>query len=125
MGGINADFVAAVDTWAKMVLGDMEAVVKNSIVRTADVAIDATPIRTGLLSGSYNGAGYQPSASKSRIRSQVSSLQLGGVFSIYNDTDYASYIEYGTDKIRPFGMMQKAVNEWPRIVTEEVAKRAR
>lgn len=125
MAGVQQDFVAVIDGWVNRTIDDLAGVVREAIEEMAGIAIDLTPVRTGVLAGSYNGEGVGKEASKARIAAQLASLEPGAVFSFYNNTEYMEYIELGTDKIRPFAMMQQAAAAWPQCVDRAVARRAR
>ncbi len=123
MAGINQEFVASLEGWAIKTEDTLLAVLRDALGEVTDIAIDGTPVRTGLLAGSYNGVGYGKDASKSRIAQLIAGIQPGSTFVFFNNTEYAEYIEYGTDKIRPFAMMQHAAAEWPNCVARAAARR--
>ena len=41
---------------------------------------------------------------------------------VANDVDYASYVEYGTHKMAPRGMLRATANESEQIMTRAVAR---
>lgn len=57
---------------------------------------DATPVRTGHLKDSY---GIEKSSG------------LGSDAVVYNDAEYAIYVEYGTPKMHPRAMMRTGVSK--------------
>lgn len=77
-------------------------------------------IDTTTTDGEYSGEG-EKAGSINRLTTTLSGLELGQSFFMGNSLPYAQRLEWGWSAKSSF-MVQRAVNNFPTIVAEEVAK---
>lgn len=113
-----------------------ETVVQKSLIRTGQAIIVESPIDTGRFAanwqyafgaadtstkdGSFSGEG-EKAGSITRLTITLGGLQLGQVFYLTNSLPYAQRLEQGWSAKSSL-MVARAVNNFPAIVAEEVAK---
>lgn len=103
-----------------------------TVTEAGNRLVDRTPVDTGLLRGNWQLAinsadgdlqdrlDPDGSASKAVIAADAIHLKLGDIAVLVNPTPYAGFIEYGTSKIAPFGMIALTQPEVPDIYEREM-----
>lgn len=111
-------------------------VVQKSLIRTGTSVIVESPVDTGRFAanwmfafgavdestkdGAFSGEG-EKAGSISRLTNTLGGLQLGQVFYLTNSLPYAQRLEDGWSA-KSSKMVARAVNNFPAILAEEVAK---
>lgn len=121
---------------AKRSQKDAENVCKASMLRLGNITIQGSPVDTGRFRSNWMSAygsvdtKTTPDADKSgapsvtRLKARLTDLNIGVTFYFTNSLPYAQRLEYGWSAQAPAGIVRTAKLEWPRIVNEEVKKRA-
>lgn len=125
---VSIDNVAAFDKATKRFLnkmgGDFEKKLRKIGLMVLRGTVLKTPVDTGLLRnnwqldvGTMNSnilEGGSPEATTGEAVANLSKLQnngIGQVIFIYNNVEYAVYIEFGTEKIAPSAMLRDTLGE--------------
>lgn len=100
-----SDFTVNVEQWVAKSRGRMRSFALEFIQDINQAVVEATPVKTGFLRGSWwatLGAGGEPgppdpsgSVSVSRMNLVAASLKLGDVYSAHNGAAYAARLEFG------------------------------
>jgi len=114
----------------------MQTVVQKSLIRTGTAVIVESPVDTGRFAanwvyafgavdestkdGAFSGEG-EKSGSINRLSAKLNGIELGMVFFMSNSLQYAVRLENGWSAKSSL-MVSRAVNNFPAIVAEEVAK---
>ena len=126
-GGV---FKLSLQKWAGGVKDKLEAIARQSCMELAERVVNATPVDTGFLRGSWQPSIGGPAsfgAQAETIAAVVSGLKLGEVFMMRNNAVYAMRIEYGfvgTDSLGRHYNQQgryfvtQNVAAWPTIVAD-------
>lgn len=135
----NLNFAAQIDSWVRETEARMKAVRDTAAEEVIDRMRAYTPVDYGFLAGTIQASTgapvpIDPSAtneSKKHIPANASAGQISLVIAnapldsvVYGTFTmaYAIYVNYGTSKMAPRAMVQRAAAEWPQIVNEAVAK---
>lgn len=102
-------FTINIEKWAKMAGLRMEAFARQFTQQMVKEVVQATPVDTGFLRGSWYvrvgdpGEGpagrLDPTGAQSVAMAQltVGSAPLGGIFYVLNNAAYAAHLEFGTE----------------------------
>lgn len=117
-------------------LRKMEVATQKIALDTFTTVIFNTPVDTGRLRGSWNAAIGQPlprsltandpdgGDTLARVGGVVENFSLGEVIYMATNVEYAPFIENGTDKIAPRGMVALAVQRYQPVAAQVIAELA-
>lgn len=110
------------------------AILRDVSVGGLGVAVDATPVLSGLLVGNWKltrnqmntevdtGIGPVRSGAKQRAEVAGREVKLGDVVFVTNPVPYSGFVNYGTSKIAPRLMAELAIASLPRLFEEAARK---
>lgn len=131
----SLSFSAQIDAWVRKTQQRMEAVVKNAAEAVAEDVINRTPVDTGFLRASLVATldgplpmrdappkdaaegSFPPPTAYALV---IEGLEMGGTLWLSFTANYAGYVEYGTKRQAPAGMVRLAAQNWPRHVAKAV-----
>lgn len=137
----NLNFGAQVDAWRQETEARMVAVRNIATEDVTDLMREYTPVDLGFLAGTIQGSLNAPTpidpaatnaknahlskdASAGEMSLTIASAKLTDTIYVCFTMAYAEFVEYGTSKMSPRGMVRRAAAQWPRIV-ETAASRAK
>lgn len=136
----NLSFSATIDDWCKRQVPESIKAVRDD---AAEIVIDKmreyTPVEYGFLAGTIQAAVDAPvpidpsatneanahipaNASKGEVALVIANAPLDSTIYGTFTMAYAAYVNYGTSKMAPRAMVQRAAIEWPQIVASVVAR---
>lgn len=113
--------------WAEQAQVKVETYVHEFTNDMAKAVVEATPVDTGFLRGSWDAYINDPSASGdgrkdptgsatiSSISVKVNGVEIGDTIYILNSAKYASPLEFGTQHIAPRAFVRGTLAQGPRI----------
>jgi hypothetical protein len=133
----NLDFAAAIGEFAKETEAKILAVFQGSADDVIDLMRAYTPIQFGYLAGTIQAAlnnpvpidptaagnpkaPISPNASAGDIALVITDAKLGDVIYGCFTMSYGPYVEFGTSKMAPRGMVRRAAMQWQQIVDANV-----
>jgi hypothetical protein len=91
--------------------------IRGTLLAFSRRVIRDTPVDTGRLMGNWQSTLNVPTDAQLPVRSQsqaiseasasLARLQIGNTFWLQNNLPYAAYVENGTEKMPPAGMLRK------------------
>lgn len=132
MAGSGQQFKASLGAWAKQTKGNLNALVRQTAQQMAQNVVNATPVDTGFLRGSWQPAIGKPAADgpgPGGVAVVAAGMKAGQQFFLTNNAAYALRLEYGFVGEDSLGrkynqagrfFVQSNVKKWPQLV-EQVA----
>lgn len=129
-------FTIDMQKWAQAAQVKVETYVQEFTVDMAKEVVDATPVDTGFLRGSWDAYINDPSASGegrndptgstsvSSISVKVNGIKIGDTIYILNSANYASMLEFGTQHIAPRAFVRGTLAQAP-MIARQAAERIR
>lgn len=135
----NLSFSSQIDDWVRETEARMKAVRDIAAEEVIDRMRTYTPVDYGFLAGTIQASTDAPepidpnktNAAHAHIAADASAGQISLVIAnaplsstIYGTftMSYALYVNYGTSKMAPRAMVQRAATEWPQIVSSAVSR---
>jgi len=135
----NLSFAAQIDSWVRETESRMKAVRDTAAEDVIDKMREYTPVDYGFLAGTIQASVDAPvpidpsktNAANAHIAADASAGQISLVIAnaplsstVYGTFTmaYAVYVNYGTSKMAPRAMVQRAAAEWPQIVHSAVTR---
>lgn len=114
-------FTADLSAWAKKAGAKLDALARQTSQEVAGRVVQATPVDTGFLRGSWQPSlnapkGAQGAAVVPNVGLVVAGMQAGDTFWMTNNARYARFVEYGTTKMRGRFYTTDTVSQWKSIV---------
>lgn len=132
------NFAAAIGDFANETEDKILAVFRDASDEVIDRMRGYTPVVTGFLAGTIQGslnepvpinpnakggkASMSPDASAGQVSLVVADAQLGDTIYGCFTMAYAEFVEYGTTRMAPRGMVRRAASQWQVIVNQSIAK---
>lgn len=95
-------------------------VIRGTLLSFTRRVIRDTPVDTGRLRGNWQTTLNVPTSQQLGVRAMnqaiseatgvVNRLQIGNIFWLQNNLPYAAFVENGTNKMPPAGMLRKNLN---------------
>lgn len=135
----NLSFSSQIDDWVRETEARMKAVRDTAAEDVIDRMRAYTPVDYGFLAGTIQASTDAPvpidpsktNAANAHIAADASAGQISLVIAnaplsstVYGTFTmaYAIYVNYGTSKMAPRAMVQRAAAEWPQIVNSAVTR---
>lgn len=135
----NLSFSSQIDDWVKQTEARMLAVRNQAAEDVSDKLREYTPIQYGFLAGTIQGSLNAPTpidpsktnadhahiaadASAGQISLVIAGASLDDVIYTCFTMSYAIFVNFGTSKMTPRAMVQRAAAEWPQIVSSAVTR---
>ena len=139
MAVTNLSFSAQIDAWVRETEARMKAVRDTAAEDVIDKMREYTPVNYGFLAGTIQASVDAPTpidpaktneahthiaadASAGQISLVIANAPLGSTIYGCFTMSYAIYVNYGTSKMTPRAMVQRAAMEWPQIVSSAVTR---
>lgn len=132
--GLEGSFSAQLQAFADMVEEDADQVFRIVATEVGESVIDATPIDTGRALSNWNAGINSPddvyretedpldAKTSKRLASEFQNLNFGDTAFITNATPHIPFLEYGSSKQSPSGMVRITLARFDNIVKSAVAR---
>jgi HK97 gp10 family phage protein len=125
-------FRARIRGWKDATKAQLEGLARQSCFEMAERVVQATPVDTGFLRGSWQPSVNEPGEKKgspdptgvvaiAQAMSAANAVMPGDHFYMLNNASYARFVEYGTSKMAGRHYVGDTVKKWPEVV-KQVAK---
>lgn len=137
MATTGLSFSAQIDAWVRQTEARMKAVRDQSAEDVIELMRRYTPVQYGFLAGTIqatvnrpstlnraapeDGAAIAPNASAGEVSLVIANARLSDTIYGCFTMNYAAFVEYGTSKMAPRAMVQRAAMQWPQIVNRNVS----
>lgn len=120
---------------SKIILEGSEQVIRASAIELSTEIIKRTPVDTGRLRGNWQPTVNGPAQSAlikkdktgqstiNKVKTKTNEWDLNETFYLTNNLVYAQYIENGTDKIKPKGMVKTTLRDFRATVKKQGKKK--
>lgn len=125
-------FRAQLGAWAQQTQANLDALVRQSTQELAARVVQATPVDTGFLRGSWQPSIGEPKVAQGTfdkagaiamgmVGVAAAGMKAGDYFYMLNNASYAEHVEYGTSKMAGRHFVGNTVLAWAQIVDETAA----
>lgn len=123
-------FKAQIDGWLRKAPEKLDAIARQVCFEMAERVVDATPVDTGFLRGSWQPSIGEPSldhqgkddkagaAAQAAIALVIPQMKAGQRFYMMNNASYARPVEYGTSKMAGRYYVTDTVKKWDSVVQQ-------
>ena len=135
----NLNFAAQIDDWCRETTARMKAVRDTAAEDVIDKMREYTPVDYGFLAGTIqasvdaptpidpsktneDNAHIAPTASAGQVSLVIANAPLESTIYGCFTMSYAPFVNYGTSKMQPRAMVQRAAAEWPQIVNSALTR---
>jgi len=135
----NLNFAAQIDDWCRETTNRMKAVRDTAAEDVIDKMREYTPVDFGFLAGTIQAsvdaptpidpsktnedhAHIAPNASAGQVSLVIANAPLESTIYGCFTMGYAPFVNYGTSKMTPRAMVERAATEWPTIVNSAVSR---
>lgn len=126
-------FRVKIGEWAKATQAQLEGIARQTCMEMAQRVVQATPVDTGFLRGSWQPALNEPTTKEGKpdpagalamaeIAAVTNAVKPGDRFYMMNNASYAHFVEFGTSKMAGRFYVQGTVKQWPQIVKQVAAE---
>ena len=127
-------FELQVDQWIAKAKGRAKEFCTEFIQDINQRVVEATPVKTGFLRGSWyaalgqgandTGGATDPSGGSSvaRMNLVASQLKLGDIYQANNGANYAVFVEFGTSKMAPRSFVRGTLDQAEEIANETLQR---
>lgn len=132
------NFAAAIGKFAQETEDKITAVFRDASEEVIELMRSYTPVDFGFLAGTIQASlsapvpinpsatggnmSISPDASVGQVSLVVNDAKLGDTIYGSFTMAYAGYVEYGTSKMAPRGMVRRAAAQWQTIVNQSIGK---
>lgn len=137
MATTNLNFAAQIDDWCRETTNRMKAVRDTAAEAVIDKMREYTPVDYGFLAGTIQAsvdaptpidpsktneahANIAPNASAGQVSLVIANAPLESTIYGCFTMSYAPFVNYGTSRMTPRAMVERAATEWPAIVNSAV-----
>lgn len=132
--GLEGSFAAQLQAFGDMVQEDADQVFRIVATEVGESVIDATPIDTGRSLSNWNAGINSPddvyretedpldAKTSKRLASEFQNLNFGDTAFITNATPHIPFLEYGSSRQSPNGMIRITLARFDNIVKSAVAR---
>lgn len=126
-------FRAAIGEWKKATQAQLEGLARQTCFEIAEQVVQATPVDTGFLRGSWQPAINSPEVKEgaldpsgaqaiAQVTVVANAIKPGDHFYMMNNASYAHFVEFGTSKMAGRFYVQGTIKKWPMIVEKVAAE---
>lgn len=135
--GLEGSFAAQLQEFADMVQQDADEVFQIVATEVGQSVINLTPVDTGRALSNWNAGINSPddvyretedpldSKTSARLATEFQSLKFGDTAYITNATPHVPFLEYGSSKQAPNGMIRITLARFNNIVQDAVSRVAK
>lgn len=132
--GLEGSFAAQLQAFGDMVQEDADQVFRIVATEVGESVINATPIDTGRALSNWNPGVNSPddvyrdtedpldAKTSKRLAGEFQNLSFGDTAFITNATPHIPFLEYGSSKQSPNGMVRRTVANFDLIVKKAVSR---
>lgn len=132
--GLEGSFAAQLQAFGELVQQDADKVFQIVATEVGQSVINLTPVDTGRALSNWNAGINSPddtyretedpmdSQTSSRLASEFSTLKFGDTAYITNATPHVPFLEYGSSKQAPHGMVRVTLAKFNNIVKDAVSR---
>lgn len=127
-------FKAQIDAWLNKQPQKLDGFARQVCFEMAERVVDATPVDTGFLRGSWQPSIGEPSldhqgktdkagaAAQAAVALVIPQVKAGDRFYMMNNAAYARPVEYGTSKMAGRYYVTDTVKKWQSVVDQVAAE---
>lgn len=128
---MSLQFKASIKKWAKQFPEHVDALSRQVCQEMALKVVEATPVDTGFLRGSWQPSIGEPASVKGELDPTgamaagkvgliISGIQAGDQFFMTNNAAYGPFVEYGTSVMAGRFFVTATVKQWKQVVDKTV-----